>query len=302
MTRVYASRMNRTLVAGALGVALALALGCKKKESTASKGQETPAPATAPVDARGPTPATQPDPDFEKNRAELLRRGDPEMMKPAKVVDGSGPAATAADMIKVVSKDVMKVGAITVDLKAGRAELPAMVAFPTGPLEYVMVGVKGKAYESVFTVEAKAVELRLALTLLGFEGTVPAADGTLPAATAADSILVAVKVDGKERPLADYLVDNRSGKRAPDAPWQVVGFRDADRALALSTENFMTLVPRDVHAPLRITIDAGNPYAGPDQGLGLNKRTMPATGSKVTLVLRRRPDAPAAPPRTSAGN
>ncbi|HRK46189.1 MAG TPA: hypothetical protein PK324_11230, partial [Nocardioides sp.] len=127
------------------------------------------------------------------------------------------------------------------------------------------------------------------------------ADGSLPAATAADSVLVAVAVDGKERPLADFLIDNRSGKRAPDAPWQVVGFRPADRALALSTENFMTLVPRDVYAPLRITIDAGNPYAGPDQGLGLNKRTMPATGAKVSLVLRRRPDAPAVSPRTSAG-
>lgn len=291
--------MNRTLVAGVL--ALALLPACKKKTSTASRDQEAPTTAVAPPDARGPVPATQQDPDFEKNRAELMRRGDPEMMKPAKVVDGTEPAANPAEMIKVVSKDVMKVGAITIDLKAGRAEVPAMVAFPSGPLEYVMVSTKGKAYESAFTVEASVVELRLALTLLGFEGTMPAADGTLPAATAADSVLVAVAIDGKERPLADYLIDNKSGKRAPDAPWQVVGFRDADRTLALSTENFMTLVPRDVYAPLRITIDAGNPYAGPDQGLGLNKRTMPATGAKVSLVLRRRPDAPAVSPRTTSG-
>jgi len=95
------------------------------------------------------------------------------------------------------------------------------------------------------------------------------------------------------KPLSWYLVDGRVGKPLADAPWQVVGFRDADRDFALKARDFMTLVPRDTMAPLRLTIDAGNPYAGPDQGIGADPKRLPATGTAVTLALKRRADGPA---------
>ncbi len=288
----------RTLVRiVAVGAAVGLTPACKKK-------QALPAPTpVAGVDAGAPAPrippATEPDPGFEARREALLRRGDPANMQPAPVIDVGKPVDNPADMIKVVSRDVMMVGAIKVDLKAGAAELPAKVGTPMGPLEYIAVGKGGKAYESLFTVEVTGVELRLALTLLGYEGTVPAADGTLAAPTAADTVLVAVRVAGKERPLADVLLDQRTGKQPVDAPWQVVGFGDGDRGQALRAADFMTLVPRDTLAPLRVTVDAGNPYA-PGQGLTANAKALPVVGGDVTIVFKRRPDAPAPPP-TSVG-
>jgi hypothetical protein len=235
---------------------------------------------------------TEPDPDYVKRRDELLKRGDPRVMQPAPVVDTSKPPVNPADLLQVISRDVMKVGAIKIDLKAGTAEVPAVVAAPYGPLEFVLVTEGGKAYESLLTVKSTAIELRFALTLLGFEGTRLDAQGKLPAATAADSVIAAVRIGDKTRPLSELMIDQRTNKPGKNAPWQVIGFSDADRDAALRTTELMTLVPREALSPLRYTIDAGNPYVR-GQGLIGNKASLPPAGTEVTLVLSRLPDAPA---------
>lgn len=291
--RVWSPAMRRG-PAAVLFLAAIAAPACKgRKTEPAPTATPTPRDAAPP---RIPGP-TEPDLGFEARRAELLRRGDPDMMKAAPVTGGSAtPATDPAEMIKVIARDVMMVGAIRVDLAAGTAEFPAVAASPTGPIEYVLVGQGGKAYESLFVAEVSVVELRLGLTLLGFEGTTPGADGAISAATATDSVLATVRIAGKERPVAGFLIDAQTGKPPATAPWQVVGFRPADRAAALAGRELMTVVRRDVLTPLQFTIDAGNPYSG--QGLLANPKALPPAGSAVTVVLRRRPDAPASVPRS----
>ncbi len=296
--------VQRFVLGGACVLALALA-GCKSCKKSAPKATAPdPAAASRDAGARGkpgvPSP-TDPDPGYEARRDELLRRGDPEMMKPAKVIDTSAPPVNPAELIKVVSKDVMMVKQIRVDLAAGTAELPGRVSIDAGPLEYVAVALAGKAYESLFIVDTSVVELRLVLTLLGYEGSEPAADGSLPAATPADTVDVAVKIDGKERPLSAFLIDRKTGKAPKDMAWQVVGFRPSDRTAALTTLQLLTLVGQDAMAPLRIIGGAANPYAGPDAGLGPNADALPAVGSEVTLVIRRGKDAPPPRPYTAGG-
>lgn len=279
--------MSRTLVVALCATFLVSA--CKKKART----DATPPPPAADAGAVSKIPSpTAPDLGYEERRAELLKRGDPAMMQPAPVYDEKVPEQTAADLVKAVSKDVLMVGAIRVDLAKGRAELPAKVVVVSAPLEYIMVSPWGKAYESMLTVTATVVELRLALTLLGLEGTMPDASGKVAAPTAADTVTAALRVDGKERPLAWFLIDRRVKKPLADAPWQVIGFRDADRNAALRTQELMTLVARDQLAPLRITTDVGNVYAGPDHGVVADPKKLPAAGTEVTLVLARRVDAP----------
>ena len=283
--------MSRRFVVAGVVVA-ALAPGCKKKAREDAPPPPTPVATAASPDAGGLPPATAPDPDYERRREELLRRGDPAMMKSAPLVDDSAPAPNPADLIKPVGKDVMMVGAIKVDLARGTAEIPAAFAAPTSPLEYVAVAEQGKAYESLLTVAAAPVELRLALTLLGYEGTPPGADGTVPRATPTDSVEVSLVVDGKPRPLGDFMIDQKTGKAPPEVPWQVVGFADANRASALRSKDYLTLVERDVLAPMRRSVDAGNPYAQ-GQGLIANSKTIPVVGTKVTLVIARGPGGPA---------
>ncbi|MCA9679722.1 MAG: hypothetical protein H6708_01665 [Kofleriaceae bacterium] len=289
---------RRPLVLAVLAGALALT-GCKSCRKTSSSSAP-PAAAAPGGDAGAPglahkklPPATEPDPDYEARRDELLRRGNPEMMKPGEVIDvNAEPEVSAAEMIKPVSKDVMMVKDIKVDLAKGRAELPAHVSLNMGPLEFVAVTTGGKAYESLLTVDSSVVELRLALTLLGFEGVVPDAQGGLPPADDSNSVHLLLRVGDKEAPIGDFMIDRRTGKPAQDAAWQVVGFDDAGRKSALTTKQLATVIARDAEVPLRITTDAGNPYAGPDQGLVPNSAALPAATSDVVLILQRHGAAP----------
>jgi hypothetical protein len=254
----------------------------------ACRGDSKPArpPATA-LDA-APSAATRkptdPDPDYERNRAELLKRGNPDLMKDMTAAGGIPDEASATDLVKSVSKDVMMVKSIRVDLAHHRMEIPGKVITPTTPLEFIAVGPKGKTYESMFEVDATAVEVRLALTLLGHDGATPDDKGDVPPPSPGDTMRVLVKVGDKEHPLSDFLVRRSDGKRAADLVFQVIGFRDADKAAALSDPQFVSLVSHEVYAPLRVTVDAGNPYAGPDQGLAASKKA-PPVGSAITLVL-----------------
>ncbi len=293
--------MQRGAFAVVLAAVVGLHGGCKGK----SKSKDQPAPVAATPAPAAPTPpgrvvpspggglppATAPDPGYEARRAELLRRGNPEMMKDAPVMVTTAPDVKPDQIIKPLGKDLVAVGKIKVDLAAGRLEVPAKMASPTAPLEYIAVTPAGKAYESLLTVDTNAIELRLALSLIGFEGTVPSATGELPPATAADSVLVAAVFGGKERPIASLLMDRRVKKAPKDTPWQVVGFRPEDRDQALLTKDFLTLVERDRFAPLRYTIDPGNPYAGPNEGYSGNPKAFPP-GGEITLVIKRQTPVP----------
>lgn len=293
--------MQRGAFAVVLAAVVGLHGGCKSKSKdktgdvaavpTPPAPIVTPPGREVPPPAPGIRPATEPDPGYEARRAELLRRGNPEMMKEAPELPTTAPDVKAQQLIKPLGKDLVQVGTIKVDLAAGRLEIPAKVGSPAAPLEYVGVTPEGKAYESLLTVETNAVELRLALSLIGFEGVVPSPTGEVPPPTVNDTVLLAAMFGGKERPVSSLLVDRRTKKAPKDTPWQVIGFRAENRDQALLTKDFFTLVARDTYAPLRYTIDPGNPYAGPNEGYSGNPKAFPADG-KLTLVIKRRTERP----------
>lgn len=292
--------MQRAAIALTLVAAVGLGGACKGKKTQAKPGAGSQAATpVAPPPVPGALPklaaATEPDPNYEAARAELLRRGNPEMMKDAPVALTTAPDIKADQLIKPIGKDKVQIGLIKVDLAAGRAEIPATVSTVDQPLEYIAVAENGKAYESLLIVKITSIELRLALSLMGYEGITPSEGGAVPPATASDSVLLAAIVDGKERPLSAYMIDRRNKKPPADNPWQVIGFRQVDRDQSLLTKDFFTLVARDYFAPMRYSENTGNPYAGPDQGLGANLKLLPPKGGAVTLVIKRRPDAPKAP-------
>ena len=280
------------LVAVALSAAL-LVPGCKKK---ARPEAAPPPPVSDASVARIPSP-TAPDLGYEARRAELLKRGDPALMPTNPVQDPNAPPpSNPADLIKPVGKDLLMVGPIKVDLAKGTAALPAKVVAVNAPLEYIAVSPWGKSYESMLTVTANNVELRLALTLLGYEGTMPDESHKVAAPTNADTVTASLRIGDKERPIGWYLIDRRTKKPPVDVAWQVIGFRNSDRNAALYMQELMTLVPRDYLAPLRLTIDVGNVYAGPDEGVIADPAKTPAAGTECTLVLQRRADAPSPKP------
>lgn len=281
---------------------LGFGAGCKKK--SAAKKAPPVAIKTGPTGPTtraiprppGPPPATAPDTTYEARRKLLLQRGDPNMMKDAPVAETKAPEIDPGKLIKPVGKDLLLIGGhLKVDLGKGRIEIPAQVASPGAPLEYVAVSPNGKAYESLLIVDTNAIELRLALSLLGYEGVIPSDKGQIPPADADNSVLVSAIVGGKERPIAAYLIDRATKKPPPEHPWEVVSFRPDDKDQSLLTRDFFTLVQRDYFAPLQYSIEAGNPYAGPNQGYSGNEKLLPPAKGELTLVIKRRPDKPAAP-------
>lgn len=272
----------------ALGVVAALA-ACKDRSAKPADRAPPPAPVVDAGPPRIPGP-TEPDPDWEKRRDELLRRGDPARM-PTASPDAGAPAANPADMIKVIDRDHLQVGKLTIDLAAGAVELPVELSATNAPLEYLLVGRGGKAYESLLVGDVSAVELRLALTVLGFDGPTPDGTNAVPAATAADSLMATLRSGGRERPVAELFTAQATGRAPRALPYQAIGFAPAERDAALATRELITLVTRDRVAPLRIAEDAGNPYTG--QGLVTNTQALPAGATDLVLVLRRLPAGPA---------
>jgi hypothetical protein len=59
------------------------------------------------------------------------------------------------------------VGAVTFDRKTREITIPAAVNMREGPVEYVLVGNKGKVHEAVFTTDAEARDIHVAALLLG---------------------------------------------------------------------------------------------------------------------------------------
>jgi hypothetical protein len=276
---VYGASVTRGVITF---VAISIvAASCKCGDKAEKKEPRAAAPAdAAPKRLPGPT---EPDPGYEARRDELLRRGDPSVMKDAPVIDQSQPPpeASATDLIKTVSKDVMMVKAIRVDLARRRLEIPGTIALQTGMLEFIAVAPGGKAYESMLTVDASAVQLRLALTLLGFEGT----DAAKPGQTM--TVALRLKRGGKdvEVPIEELLIDRRTGKAPKDLRWWVTAFGDPDKNEALRTTQLVSVVAHERFAPLRVAGDTGNPYAGRDQGLTTDPEKVPAVTTPVTLIL-----------------
>jgi hypothetical protein len=268
-------------IAVVLLVAIAAASSCKCKSRDSAQPTAHPERGGGAAESKDAAakpripPATEPDPGYEARRDELLRRGDPEVMKPAPVIDLDQPPAeaSATDLIKSVSKDVMMVKDVKVDLAKRRIEIPGKVVLREGMLEFIAVTPAGKTYESFLSVETTAVQLRLALTLLGLEGK----EG--------DVVGVSVALPGGEVPLADLLVDRKTDEKARALQFQVIPFDDKDKAEALRTAQMISLVDHEPFAPLRVVGDVGNPYAGADQGLGLASKKVPEVGTAITLIL-----------------
>lgn len=293
MLSCAAMRALPSIGRGWLAVGALALIACKDRSA---KPAAQPPPAIVDAGApRIPKP-TEPDPDYERRRDELLRRGDPARM-PTGTPD-AGPVANPADLIKVVDRDHLKVGSALVDLAAGAIEIPVSLSATNAPLEYLLVARGGKAYEAAFVADLSAVELRLALTLLGFDGPVPDGTNAVPKASAADALLATYRSDGREHPVAELFALQASGKPPAPLPFQVIGFGPADRDGALATRDLITLVARDRVAPLRLSEDAGNPYTG--QGVVTNTAKLPTGRTDLTLVLRRMPAGPA-PRRPSPG-
>jgi len=229
--------------------------------------------------------------DYERTRDALLARGDPNLMRPAPV-HGLGAPSEKLDaqaikrLVRPLSDTVLEIDALRIDLEAHSVEIPAAVALKEGILEYLVVTISGKAYESAFTADVVPLHLRLALTLAGFEEATP--DNP----RGGDAVRVLVRyanAAGKEMsvPATALLVDRRTGRAPPALSWRFTGSDVHDGQVTADSTGSLVATRFDPTALVNATLDTGNPYEGPQTGLGVNKAVMPAVGTPVRLLLVR---------------
>lgn len=71
--------------------------------------------------------------------------------------------------IQKIDGDRFKCGLIEFNQKTREIRIPAKVAIREGPLEYVLVHETGKFHESLFTTEARPIELNIVMLLLNWK-------------------------------------------------------------------------------------------------------------------------------------
>lgn len=102
--------------------------------------------------------------------------------------DAPAPSATplpSPPALQAVSPGVYRLGQVTMDKNARQVRFPAVVNQTEGPVEYLLVGSRGKVHESVLRTDVEPTQVHTAMLLLGVKIPVDKGAPALPAPPAA---------------------------------------------------------------------------------------------------------------------
>ena len=186
---------------------------------------------------------------------------------------------------------------LTVDAKARAVRVAAIAAKQgtyevlKGAIEYALVSSGGKEYEALFTTACAPLAIHEALLKVGLRPGSPATPDEPPRGPAV-RILVEYQAAGKtvRRPVDDFVIYARDGRRLEAAPWVFTGSTQAfDPASgknvlqAALTKNIVGLHYTDGSALLQ------NPRAEArtENLYRANVKDLPKAGTRVVMVFER---------------
>jgi hypothetical protein len=185
----------------------------------------------------------------------------------------------------------LRVGAIQIDRSAGRFELPATVLRHEPPLEFLAIAKGGyKAYESLFELDAGAVEFNLACILVGLD---PARGRAAkhhfdPAPAVGDEVAITVSWESSSgRRSVDAADLVRMGEKTlPRGEWVYTGsvFTPDGHFLAALDGTVIGFV----HDPSSIIEHRSGFGLGAFGAVMPNADLLPAVGSQVVVRIGRR--------------
>ena len=147
-------------------------------------------------------------------------------------------------------------------------------------LEFIAVETGGRDYESLFTLDCRPSAMKFALLLIGCDTNSP--------------VRIEVEWQGKRRPVEEFLIDRQTKKSPGALPWIFTGsyfnqdpISGKEVFRADEEQAFIALWPQPA-VLVNLTKDFGNPYRGGDQGFEANAKLLPAKGTPVKLIVRRR--------------
>lgn len=201
----------------------------------------------------------------------------------------------------------LKLAGIELDVKKHEVRVDGTVCLDKGVLEYLVCLPNTFEHEAVFSIKCKPSVLHLSLLAIGLE---PHAFGVgedwwADAREQPKSrvrIEVEYEKDGKKlrRPISEFLVNRERKDGVVADSWVFTGSffgrREDKRIYAADVTGAVIGLCQEGASVLQYGEQAGIPYQGEDQGLEVNTDTVPAVGTKVSLIFTRHeePKGPAA--------
>jgi hypothetical protein len=195
---------------------------------------------------------------------------------------GQVPSVQGAPPIERLDENRLAVGRVIVDRKKRQVEVKCHVAMTQGILEYLVVGPRGKAYETVLTHEGLASQVHLSLLLIGLT----------PKARGGSKVEMWYRwVDSKTQKTktvrAEQWLVNRSLRKSP-APqtWRFTGSSFWNGRYAGDSSYTLISLIKDPNAVIVLEDDSGNPYRGDHLGYEVYKEKTPPKDTEVTLIIK----------------
>jgi hypothetical protein len=244
----------------------------------------------------------------ERMKGELKRRPRggstvpvkrPKCLLPSLLLVGSLTclAAGAEDEAPPDAK-ALKAAGIELDAQKREVRVDATVCLDKGILEYLVCLPQTFEHEAIFCTKGRPSLLHLSLLAIGMEPCAFAADEEWWAKAREKQrshvrIEVEYEQDGRKqrRRISEFLV-NREQKDGivPDA-WVFTGSfffkKEGKSCYAADHTGAVIGLCQEGASVLQYGEQAGVPYRGEDQGLEVNTQTVPAVGTKVTLIFGR---------------
>lgn len=190
----------------------------------------------------------------------------------------------------------LKAAGIDIDVKKREVRVDATVCLDRGILEYLVCLPETFEHEAVFCAKCKPSVLHLSLLAIGLEPHAFMADGEWwVKARESNRSRVRIEVeyekDGKKlrRPISEFLVNREKKDGVVQNAWIFTGSffyrKDGKIRYAADTTGALIGLCQEGASVLQYGEQAGIPYQGEDQGLEVNTDTVPAVGTKVSLVF-----------------
>ncbi len=208
------------------------------------------------------------------------------------------PTNISQPSIRELADGRWMVGAILLDKKKRRIEVPARVNMPDGLVEYVLVHSSGKTHESLLITDVQPYHVQIAMLLLGAKGanfnpnkppqTGPITNSEIvkrPPITGTPTLLSIQwneKTNRMDKPIDQFIFDKKLGKEMPATNWNFTGSVIWEGAYIAQIEGSIIALITDMGAIFNSQL----PNRDADSTWYVRSAQVPRTNVPVTLRIQ----------------
>jgi hypothetical protein len=214
------------------------------------------------------------------------------------------PPAPTNNPLTQISRDIFQLGAVRLDKNRKTVQFPAQLNMKEGVVEYLLVNVRGKTYESLLSTDIEPYYIQLAMLLIGGKGAPPTAailnapsqpfHVNRPAGATNLPPVLAIPGDPVTIELAWQSANGRQLLRAEDCminlttrtnvshgPWTYNGSRVINGIFVAQREGSIVAMIDDIDA----IVNNPRPGSDNDQIWQINSKVVPPTNTPVEVTF-----------------